>query len=396
MTSLKQYFNSCTLYILLWILYSLQGTLYAEGSFISQGTLAIIILISTFFFIKVNFSSWKLPSFLKALNVFIVMMTIYGFVALFDVSLSIKGATVLQYEVLKTLYMSLLPIYVMFYYSRKQVLNENVIKVVSVFLIISAIVSFYQYQAATLAKAAFEGSTREEFTNNTSYVFLQLMPLMFFWRRTPVIQMLLTAVICVFIVMGLKRGAMAIGAICLCWLFYRILKQSKNWSRFAVIIIIIGGVYFGVQKLVEFYNASDYFQQRMEQTMEGDSSGRDEIFEKLWLHYDSDPSFVHQFFGNGSYATIEIVGNYAHNDWLELLICQGVLGVIVYAFYFLSFIKNIHQARYQPVIYSILIMTFIIMFVSTFFSMSYNSLNLSIAISLGYGLSELQQETKQV
>lgn len=393
MTSLKQYFNSCSLYILLWILYLLQGVLYEGGSIISQALLAIILLISVFFFFKVNIGESKLPSFLKVLNLFIVMMTIYGFLAIFDIDKLVTGELeVSRIEALKTLYMSLLPIYVMYYYTSRQVLTEQTIRAISIVLIVSTIFIFYKSYQESLARALAEGSSNDEFTNNTSYNFLQLLPLLFFWRKKPIIQILLAATMFTFIVMGLKRGAMAIGAVCLLWFFYQALRQTKGWSRLLVIVILCGGIYVGVNKLTEFYNTSDYFQQRIEQTMAGDSSGRDVIFDKLWSHFQSETSFVRQLLGNGSYATIKIAGNYAHNDWLELLICQGLLGVVVYVFYFLSLAKNIYQMRDNSVVYGVLIMTFIIMIASTLFSMSYNNLELSIAISLGYSLSTLQKD----
>ena len=120
----------------------------------------------------------------------------------------------------------------------------------------------------------------------------------------------------------------------------------------------------------------------------GNSSGRDTLYARLWNYYRQETTLGQFFFGNGAMSTVRLVGNYAHNDWLELLICQGLLGAGIYALYFMTlFMQFLSFRRKDSVCYNILGMLLLIMFVSSVFSMSYNSLSLSVTICLGYCLA---------
>lgn len=75
---------------------------------------------------------------------------------------------------------------------------------------------------------------------------------------------------------------------------------------------------------------SDYFNHRIEQTLEGDSSNRDVIYGGLIIHFLDETNALKLFLGNGAQATLKIHGGFAHNDWLELLINNGIIGALIY------------------------------------------------------------------
>ena len=183
--------------------------------------------------------------------------------------------------------------------------------------------------------------------------------------------------------MGMKRGAIMIGLVCLIWFLYRTYKSSKS-NRSLIIFLTSIAIICGVAYLIDFYNNSEYFQYRIEQTLEGNSSGRDSIYGSLWQYYINQDSLLNILLGNGAMHTIKIAGNFAHNDWLELLICQGLLGIVIYLAYFISLYKNFKNSHNNSILYNILGMCLFIMFASSIFSMSYNSLSLSITLCLGY------------
>ena len=389
----KKYFNNCTLYILLWVIYSLQGTLYASGGIISRGLLVVLMLMSIYYAIKVNNSGQRLPSFLRVLNVFVAMITLYGVVAILDPTpLIVTGdglyAPIAKFEFLKTAYISLFPIYVFYYFAKKGILTEETIRFISIILLINTTVSFVEAQNSMLADAMAMRSSREEFTNNVAYTFLQLMPLAFFWRRKPIMQDLDGMYIVAFLVMGMKRGALLIGAVCLIWFIYSSWRSARGTQKVIIAALTAIMVAVGIHYIAEFYATSDYFQQRLERTMAGDSSGRDEIYSTLWNHYLNETSFLRVLFGNGAMQTINIAGNYAHNDWLEVLTCHGALGIFIYLMYFVSLVRCWISSRKSETIYGVLGMVLLIMFASTLFSMSYNSLSIGITLCLGYCLSQ--------
>ena len=392
---MKKYFNICNLYIIIWCLYYLQGIAYTRGGAISQMLLLIIMLISGYYFIKVNVQ-YKLPTFLKVLNVFIIVMSVYGVALMMDTRplyLDFEFTqSVTKLEFLKSLYISLLPVYAMFDFTKQQLLTVESIQGLSIILIVSTTLSYFQEQEMAMKEALELGSKQEEFTNNTGYKFLQIFPLMFFWQRKPVIQYVLIGYIFTFIVMGLKRGAILIGAVCIMWFLYRMLASATKKTRITIVLLTIAMLIVGSYFVVDFYYTSEYFQYRVDQTLEGSSSGRDTIYTLLWEYFINQESFANILFGNGAMRTIMVAGNFAHNDWLELAICQGVLGVCIYILYFIALINNWLRSAHNKIVYNTLGMTIIIMFVSTLFSMSYNNLNLAITICLGYCLEQSQRK----
>lgn len=387
---MKQYFNICNLYILLWCAYYLQDIAYASAGGISQILLFVIMLISGYYFIKVNVL-YKLPLFLKVLNLFIVMMSVYGVVLMFNTTPIYFDfeftQSVAKLEFLKSLYISLLPIYAMFDFTKQRLLTVESIQGLSIILIALTTAIYFNEQEEALQKALEMGSSQEDVTNNTGYLFLQIFPLLFFWQRRTTLQYILMGYIFAFIVMSLKRGAILIGAICLLWFLYRMItlstKRGKIMVLFLTAILLVVGYYY----IADFYLSSEYFQYRVEQTMEGRTSNRELLYTTLTDYFINQDSLGRILFGNGAMATIMIAGNFAHNDWLELAICQGLLGVAIYVVYFVSLIIFFRKTSNNPLIYNILGMVLMILFASSLFSMSYNALSLAVTLCLGYCLA---------
>lgn len=384
---MKNYFNICTIYILLWCVYYLQGIVYTSGGMISQLVLLLVLVISGYYFVKVNVS-YATISFIKVLNVFIVIMTIYGLIYMMDPT-QLYFHFYIDYKVeklefLKSLYISLLPIYAIYGFTKEGLLKTEVIHFVTILLLILTTLLYFHAENEALQKALEIGLIREEFTNNIAYKFIHIFPLLFFWQKRPFIQYLFLGYIFTFVVMGMKRGAIVIGAICLLWFLYRIWTSASFHNKSKIVALTILIIIISSGLLIDFYNNSEYFQYRIDQTLEGDSSGRDSIYSILWDYFINQSSIFNILLGNGAAQTVMIAGNYAHNDWLELLICQGLLGVSIYSLYYASLFSNFIQSKNNLLIYNILGMCLLIMFLSSLFSMSYSNLNLGITVCLGY------------
>ena len=94
--------------------------------------------------------------------------------------------------------------------------------------------------------------------------------------------------------------------------------------------------------------------------------------------------------GSGANATINIAGNYAHNDWLEIAVNNGLIGIVIYVVYWISLFKTCRNAKLYPKYYLILTTFIIIVFMETLFSMSYNSQPIYITSVLAWVLASLQ------
>ena len=123
----------------------------------------------------------------------------------------------------------------------------------------------------------------------------------------------------------------------------------------------------------------------MEQTQQGNMSGRDQIYPRIWQAIEQDESVTHLLFGRGADSTIGIAGNYAHQDWLETACDTGLLGIIILLSFYITFgvtaIRlNIFSKKYS----SLFTMLFIICLLKTVFSMSIQSMEVSETILIGY------------
>ena len=402
MTTKSRFFNISILYITLWVFYSLQGTLYASGSIISQGILMILLLWSMYYCFVVNtkYTSNELPKFFKAVNAFLIMATIYGIILilsgkeLYTTEEEIIKTSNLDY--LKTIYISLLPLYTFYEFSKRGLLTEKHIRILTFVLLGLALANYIKNQQAQMMAALEIGSNREEFTSNSGYKFLRLIPLCLFWYKKPIIQIVLIVTCAIFLVLCMKRGAILIGAICIIYFIFVVLRHMKGKQKVAIIMLIAIASFVVIGFIQNMLETSDYFSYRIEQTLEGDSSNRDIIYAKYLDHIKNEQSPLLFLFGNGANATLAIGPNYAHNDWLEIAINNGLFGVVIYIWYFIALFKDYIQSKRRLKYYysNALLMCFIILFSATLFSMSYNSIGIAQSMAIGFILATTYSNTQ--
>ena len=291
---------------------------------------------------------------------------------------------VTSFNTLKTVLISMLPIYAYYHFSRKGLITESNISRYLLCLLALATIMFIRKQNELMIQT----TDVEEFTNNIAYDFLQLIPMLVFLKNKLIWQYTTLAYIVIFVLLGMKRGAILIGVLCLLYFIYQSYRivSRKNKIRLValVIIAIVGLSYFAS----DFIASSEYFQYRMEETLEGDTSGRNVIYSSLFNHVISRDSLGSILFGEGINHSVAIAGNYAHNDWLELAVNMGLLGILIYITYFTSLTRfTLNIKRYNRDKYVSLVLCLIVMFSTTLISMSYGSLSIGITLALGFNLT---------
>lgn len=373
-------FNQCNIYISLWCIYYLQGALYPIGSIISQGSLAILLIVSIYNACYLNIH-YKLPDYFKGLNLLLIILTLYGTISILNNEvIKLHYERVPNFYYLKIIYISLLPTYSAFLYTIKGQLTKKSLSIWILFWFIVATLQFNHEEHTRLLKYF----RREEVTNNMGYVFLSLMPALILFNKKPLIQFSLLLYCISFIFMGMKRGAIIISILIFIYYINRLYKTSPKKLKIYIllsILFLIGTVFYIITDII---SSSDYFNHRLEQTIDGDSSGRDIIFGKLWNHFVNETNILKILFGNGNYSTISIAGNYAHNDWLEILLNNGLVGIFIYIIYWYLFVKTWFKSKRFPDIYTALGMILISSFILTLFSMSYTGLKIYTTITLGF------------
>lgn len=383
--------NRCDWYLCLWIIYYLQGVVYSSGGIISVAILGIILLTSLKYALIVIQQKRK-PLFFRGLNLLMIMFTLYGvyyiIVSPLIITYPISGKTINSYDYIKNIYLSLLPIYAFYYFSQKRYLTEERLKIWGFIFIISVMLSFFRSQQEALQELMEKGSSREEITNNSGYLFLSCIPLLVLYRKRPIIQFAGLLFVLAFIVIGMKRGAIAIGLIVSLYFILQEIKQAKGNLRYAIITLSITASSLAICFFIYQMNNSDFMMYRIQDTMEGDSSGRDSIYSFFWTYFVEKASFLHYLIGRGANGTLEIYYNYAHNDWLEIAINQGIFGVLIYILYWFFFYETWKRASNieAKTIIGILL---IIYFLRTIFSMSYADMSYVSTCTLGYALANL-------
>lgn len=390
---MKNNFNPGITYILLWCLYSLQGTLYATGGIISRSLLLILLVWSIYSCFLVNFNNSKsLPSFIKAVNIFLIMTTLYGGILMIsgqELYITEEDLTkVSNFQYLKDIYISLLPLYTFYHYVKEGYINRKHIGMLLLLFIGITWAQYFETQSNSIANALALESTREEFTNNTGYSFLALLPLLSIWNKKPLLQYVLFLICIGGIILCMKRGAIIIGAVCAIYFIYSSLKTAKGSAKFAIVILSALAIIATISIVRDLLVTSDYFAYRIERTLEGDSSNRDIIYSHLWDTYINETNPLVLLLGRGANATLKVGPNYAHNDWLELITNQGLLGVVVYIYYFVALLKDIRRVKRINRTYSnVLSMVLLILFSRTLFSMSYNSISIALVLAIGLTLA---------
>ena len=378
--------NRCDWFIIVWVLYYLQGVLYSSGGAISTGLLGINLLVSIYCAIKI----WQMPNnppYITGLNLLVLLFSIYGFALILmnpsTVYYSMSGISMASYSYIKSIYQSILPIYAFYYFSLKGYLTAERLRWWAVVFCISCVVSYYLYMQQAMEKLL---SSAEETTNNAGYLFLSLIPIWVVYRKKPLLQYAGLAFCMAFILMGMKRGAILIGGVVVLYLIWQITRNARGNQRFIVILLTAALAVAGVYFVIDMMTSSDYFLQRLEATKEGNSSGRDSLYSFFWTYFTEKADTIQYLFGRGANGTLEIYYNAAHNDWLEIAVNQGLLGIVVYAVYWKQLYSTWRQSTNIEA-KTILALIGIIYFAKTLFSMSYADMTYVCTSVLGYALA---------
>ena len=385
--------NRCDFFLLIWVIYYLQGIAYPEGGIISLALLGVNLLISASCTLKVM-QRRNGPIYFRGLNMLIFLFTIYGFILVLmgpsTLYYPISGKSMPSYNYIKSIYLSMLPIYPFYYYTKRGYLTAEHLRMWGVIFLASVTLSYISMQRDALEALLEKGSHADEITNNSGYLFLSCLPLLVLYRKKPLIQFTALAFVMAFIVMGMKRGAIVIGLVCAAYFMWQAIRNSTGKTRFMFIILSVGICAGAVLFFIHQMSTSNYMMKRIEDTLSGNSSGRDNLYTFFWNYFTENADFTHYLLGRGANGTLEIYYNYAHNDWLEIAVNQGLLGIIIYAFYWFCFYKTWKHAKNIDS-KTILVLTALIFFAKTLFSMSYADMSYVSTSVLGYALATVNK-----
>lgn len=387
--------NPCNIYLSFLTFYLIQGVMIPTGGTVfSQLILSCAMLMGIYYTVK-TICLPNIPVYFTGLNMLFFMFIIYGILLLFSnhhYIIIFSWSEVPNSTFLKNIFLSLPNIYVFYYFSRKGYLTEKALKKWVIVFLASSVFRYIDNQMAFLDMMQLKGVQTKEMTNNMGYLFVALMPTIAVFKDKVRIQYGILILCMAFIMMAMKRGAIIVGTIMLIYILYFNYKYNKNVSKRKVIVFslfIIVAAYFITEYMLE---SSDYFMSRIEQTKEGNSSGRNALYERYWNHFKNETDIFKYLLGNGANATLGIGVNYAHNDWLEIAIDEGVLGLVIYCIYWFCFWRTIASIKYNITAKLVLTLTFISFLIMTVFSMSYTEYSIYSCSVFGYYLAHYKEK----
>lgn len=380
--------NRANLLILGWCIYTSQGIFFPVGTLFSQ-LLVVALLLISFYHCFIANSCYKLPSYFIGLNALLVVFCVYGIYLIIggynisDYIISVKAS-----DYLKQILISLMPIYSFYVLSKEKIIDEKLVRFWIVFFVVHSIFNYYHAEQVALLKALMDRSSQEEFTNNTGYLFASLIAAVAYLSNQKFIRYALLAVCILFIIMAMKRGAILVGCICLLYYLWHSLKNSSFKEKITVLLLTMLLCFFAFHIIQDKINNSPYFQKRVEDTFDGNSSGRDILYGTFANYFWNDATPLQFIFGSGANATLKITKHYAHNDWLEIAINQGLLGILLYLLYWICFAKTAFNKNLPSDARLCLQLSFISYSLETFFSMSYGCMPVCGTFLLGYSLAQ--------
>ena len=372
-------------YVFLWIFLSfLPFVYYSTKAYVSLlFFFAISALIYTFYFI----GNYKLLPYFKCLFVFVAYLSIYGLHLLFlgdDVFWQYANFFIPQNRYILWLLISMLSVIPIYIFTCRGELKECEMKILFFVMLASCVFAFFKTQEQMLLEAALLGSKQDEFTITVVYSFLSILPLVCLFRKNVLLQFILLLIFFVFFILSAKRGAILLGTISVVFIIWGILSNysiKKKTILFFISLVFLAGLFqFALYQIEN----SPYLLLRYEDTKDGYSSQRD-VFIKIILDYiDKNFSIKSFLFGFGAQKTLSVNISFAHNDWVAILLEQGIIGVFAYLLFWIGFTYTWLKSKSNKESFVVLGTMVIIGLGKTMFSMFYLPVTEIMIISSGF------------
>lgn len=233
-----------------------------------------------------------------------------------------------------------------------------------------------------ISKDSIQDKLYGNMTLNMGYDFVTLLPYLFLFKKKW-IPILVSPIIILVVLACIKRGAIIITVIFFLYYIYEYFIKTEKKHRIRNVLLSLVILTLLAYLAWNYYWLDEQLQRRMQSLMQGDINGRDRIYSLIYENWLSN-GLIQFIFGNGFCSSYKIAGNYAHNDWLELLAMSGIIGPIIYLRFFIKeykFASGILFTNDRLCIIAIII----IWFCKSLFSMSYCSFStMTLSLIFGY------------
>lgn len=325
-------------YFIIWAFLAVFSYVY-NSNYIYE-PLLIFFTGTALYYSYVAVTNYKLPAYFKGLFLFVFTLLVYGIALMIvgdDIFWQATGHFLRKYLYILWLIPALLSVAPVYVFTCRGLIGEREMKILFFVYFVCGIISYYGGLEQQMAYAALMQTDQEEYTVSSVYQLLSLLPLVILFKKKHVLQFILLGIIFVYLVMSAKRGAIILGGVSALILILSMFREGSLGKK-ASVVFITAGFLVAIYSFISYQmETSQYFSSRVERTLEGYTSGRDEYARHILDYYFNYSTRIQMLFGIGAQGTLTANESFAHNDWLAILLEQGVFGVCVYLIYWLSF-----------------------------------------------------------
>lgn len=320
-------FNRNVLFFLL-VVYFSQGVIYPSGGVVAKIVLLFLIFYCFFYMVKLFFLRIYKPPIFWIWSVFI-LVNVLGFIFAFNFNNPVVSGMI------RSTLITMLPFYPFYYFSLENKLSSEHLRRYF-FIMLPIVVAQYYFNKTQLISL----QEQDDVVNNASYILVYFLPFIFILRNR-LMEISSLSVLMYLIVDSSKRSTLIVsGVFAMFFIFFLLctLERKKRLYGF----ILIGFVAIGLgHYLVNIIAGNEFLLDRMNSLLEGDSSGRDRILTQLYEAWINS-GFINLVFGFGFASSLGFTnGQVAHNDWAELLVNFGLMGIFIYVLLYVLFFRYV-------------------------------------------------------
>jgi hypothetical protein len=324
------------IFLLSVIVYLSQDSLYRSG-IVNQILLATILSINIIYWVKVLLFNGK--------DCLITTISIFLFITIISFFIYDGG----RQSIFKTILLCISSIFPFYYIGRKGINIQRPLNLFFLLFLLLSCFSFHYYK-----NRAFEEKDIVYFVNNVGYNFVLLLPLLLLINKKILINIGLILIIIVYSILSAKRGVL----VCLIFALiiysvyqYKQLKITKIKMRKSTVIImsfmLVGFLFIAMKN-------NDFFMSRWEDVSHN-TSNRDVLLKTLNNYWHENLGIISLMFGFGLNATNLVAGNFAHNEFVEVIFNYGLIAFIFYiSFLYIVFNRAKSENIHYPLKYALL------------------------------------------
>lgn len=373
------------LFIVGLLLYNFQGTLFPVGSKVCMTGVTVVMIMEIMCFFA-NFRKIVDPVFFTLF--LLLVMTFFAYFFSDSMVDTGRGRYVDSSSELLAISYICLFVFTGYHFYKTNILNDKDVVLLLLLLLAQSIISFFYMRNFLFLE---RGNYR--YTNNWGYLFASLLPYIFYIKKKQFRWPILFTIF-VFVLLCAKRGAIVVSFVFIIYYFFvnRAFRNPiANFFSSIIFLSIVAYLFYNV------VSGNEYLQMRMESTIEGNSSNRDMLYSTLLNAYWGFDNIYYYLFGKGLLTSVKITGFLAHNDWLELLLSNGLIGACIYLLFFIQLLVFSKSKAVSSYTKHIIVAILIIWFTKTLFSMAISDVMFApIPLLLGVTIARNEVDNKSV